>query len=197
MPAISVLLDGELLATVNTSGYDVVSVDVHGLRIGEEFAELDMRGGTHPENEKSTHFVWINRRVLQPGQQIEVRFSEAGETLHRGETLEELFPDKKNTELPEGFKSREAAFAELRAEPSRRDGCTLKLRSSAGASFVGSTAPTDHGFGFSLTWNSFRPARASYSLGAYTLDELETRAPLTDFIREYVETPHVVNLQVG
>lgn len=196
MPSVSVLLEGELVATVSTSGYDVVSVHVHGTRIDDEFATLEMSGGVYPENGESTHLIWINSRELRPGQLIEVRFQEKGETLHPGKTIEELFPEGQSVDEPEDFKPTQAMFAELRARPSRREGFSFQLLGSAGASFAGRTDSADHGFGFCVLWNSHRPERATYSLHAYTLDELETRAPMKDFVREYVEAPHAVSLRV-
>ncbi len=197
MPAISVLVDGERMATVNTSGYDAVSVHIHGTRIDDEFATLEMSGGTYPEKGESTHLIWINGHELRPGQQIEVRFQETGETWPPGKTIEELFPARKDAEESVDFKPREAIFVELRAKPSRREGFSFQLRSSAGASFAGSTGPMDHGFGFGLLWNSNRPERARHSLHAYTLGELESRSPLRYFIREYVEASYAVTLQVA
>jgi hypothetical protein len=196
MPAIAVLLDGELLATVNTSAYDVVSVHVHGTRIDDEFATLEMAGGAYPDSGESTHLIWINSKELRPGQRIEVHFREMGETLPAGKTVQELFPEEQDIEAPGDFKPTEAMFAELRAKPSRREGFSFQLRGTAGAPFAGRTAPQDHGFGFSLVWNSHRPQRASHSLHAYTLDELEKRIPVRDFIREYVEAPYAVTLQI-
>lgn len=45
MPAIGVSLNGHLLAEVETEGYDVMSVRVHGIRTDGEFAELETSGG--------------------------------------------------------------------------------------------------------------------------------------------------------
>jgi hypothetical protein len=196
MPAICVLLDGELLATVNTYGYDVVSVHVHGTKIDEEFAALEMSGGSYPGQGESTHLIWINSRELQPGQQIEVRFQETGETSPQGKTIDELFPEKAEGDELADFKPTDAMFAELRAEPSRRDGFAFELLDSTGGSFAGRTAITDHGFGFSLVWNSQRPNRASHALHAYNLDELESRAPMRDFVREYIQAPFATTLRV-
>lgn len=195
-PTISVLLDGELLARVNTTGYDVVSVGVHGTRIDEEFATLDMSGGAYPENRESTYLIWINRQTLRPRQQIEVRLEENGETLRAGKTIEELFPAARDAEEQGHFYRTDALFAELRAMPLRRGGFSFQVGNSTGASYAGRTAPADHGFGFSLLWNSYRPERARCALHAYTLEELQNRRPMRDLIREYVEAPCAVTLRV-
>jgi hypothetical protein len=196
MAAISVLLDSKLLATVNSSEYDVVSVQVHGTKIDTEFAMLEMSGGKHPEKGDSTHLIWINGHVLGPGQRIEVRFEETGETFPKGKTIDELFPKNEASSEPVDFKPTEAIFTELRAMPHLRESYSFKLQGAVGTEFIGSTAAADHGFGFSLLWNSFHPERASYSLHAYTLSELEARSTLRDFVQEYVEAPYALNLQV-
>ncbi|MEQ1686178.1 MAG: hypothetical protein ABL916_21220 [Burkholderiaceae bacterium] len=173
-----------------------MSVHVHGTRIDDEFAALEMSGGSYPEHGESTHLIWINSRELQPGQQIEVRFQESGDTSPQGKTIAELFPEETGEDEPADFKPTEAMFAELRAKPSRRDGFTFELLGSKGTAFAGGTAGTDHGFGFSLVWNSQRPNRASHSLHAYNLDELESRAPMRDFVREYIEAPYSATLRL-
>jgi hypothetical protein len=197
MPAISVLLDGEPLVTVSTIGYDVVSVHVHGTRTDAEFATLDVSGGAYPATGEPMHLIWISSHELRPDQLIEVRFEEAGETSHRGKTIEELFPEEQAAEEPVDFKPTEAMFAELRGKPLLRNGYSFRLRGSIGEPFAGTTAPADHGFAFNLVWNSHRPQRASHSLHAYTLDELEKRSPLRDFIREYIEVPYAIALQIA
>lgn len=195
MPAISVLLNGELLATVNTKGYDVVSVHIHGTKTDDEFAILEMSGGTYPNNGESTHLIWINSLELWPGQRLEVRLQESGETLPAGKTIEELFPEEADTEVPADFAPTEAMFTALRAKPLRREEFSFQFLGSTGTSFVGKTASTDHGFGFSLVWNSNRPERACCSLHAYTLDELENRTPMRDFVNEYVRAPYTGSLR--
>ncbi len=196
MPAICVLLDGVLLATVNTYGYDVVSVHVHGTRIDDDIATLEMSGGSYPKDAESTHLIWINSLELRPGQQIEVRFQETGETFPQGKTIDELFPGESTDGTSTDFRPTEGMFDELRAKPSHRDSVSLRLLSSTGTTFVGQTASSDHGFGFSLVWNSYHVNRAHNSLHAYTLDELESRKPMRDFVNEYVNVPYAVTLQV-
>jgi hypothetical protein len=196
MPAISVLLDGELLAVVNTTGYDVVSVHVHGTRVEEDFAAIEMSGGAYPENAESTHLIWINSHGVRPGQQVEVRFQESGETLRPGKTIHELFPEQSDTNEETDFTPTEAMFAELKARPPLRDGFSFQLRGSNGTAFAGRTAPADHGFGFSFAWNSYRPSRVSESLHSYTLEALEHRTPMSDFVRQYIEAPYAVTLRV-
>jgi hypothetical protein len=196
MPAICVLIDGELIATVNITGYDVVSVNVHGTKIDDEFAALGMSGGSYPEHGESTHLVWINSLKLQPGQQIEVRFQETGDTSPQGKTINELFPEGAEKDDPADFKPTEVMFAQLRTKPSRRDRFILELLGSTGSSFAGGTVITDHGFGFNFVWNSHRQNQARQSLHAYSLDELESRAPIRYFVSEYIQVPYTARLRV-
>ncbi|TDM08970.1 MAG: hypothetical protein C4K60_06315 [Ideonella sp. MAG2] len=198
LPAISVYLDGERLATVNTDGFDVISVHVHGTKTDAEFATLEMSGGCYPEIGESTHLIWIDSQTLIHGQLVEIRFEDEGETNPPGKTIDQLFPDEDKEAEPEpsDFNPPAAMFADLRAKPQIRHGFAFQLSSSSGANFVGSTANSDHGFGFSVIWNSQRPSRAGYSLHAYTLDELESRSAMRDYLREYIQYPSSVTLRV-
>ncbi|RXR05973.1 hypothetical protein [Pseudoxanthomonas composti] len=196
MPAISVLLEDEHLATVNTRDYDVVLVSIHGATTDDEFATLDMSGGTYPESGESTHLNWIDSLELQPGQRIEVRLQEEGDTSPQGKTFEELFPGEPLVEKPVDFGATEAIFSELRGKPPRRAQYTFRLLVSSGTAFAGKTSLTDHAFGFSLVWNSYHPQRTSCSLYTCTIDELVSRAPLRHFVREYIQAPSCVSLEV-
>lgn len=197
MPSLSVQLDGTFLARVNTDGYDVLSVHVHGTRIDDDSAELEMSGGSYPDGGESTHLIWINSMPLRPGQEVEVVFGEDGETSHAGKTIAELFPNENSEpEQPEDFRPTAEMFAELRAKRVLRDGYLLTLSASTGTVFVGRTENTAHGFGFTIVWNSHRPGRANLSLHSYTLENLEQKTPMLDHVREYIEPVQAVRLRV-
>ncbi|WP_431263337.1 hypothetical protein ACQ859_25680 [Roseateles chitinivorans] len=194
MPAISILVDGEPIATANTEGLSVLSAHVQGARSDEAFASVDLHGTTL---EQSTFLIWIGSLTLQPGQQVEVRFMEVGETAPPGKTIEELFPDEPGDEEPDDETSEASAFEKIRAKPLHRAGYGLAFSSSDGVAFEGRTGEDDHAFALHVAWNMYRPDRAHLSLRAYTLDELESRAPLRDMVREYLQAPCTVNLRIS
>ena len=194
MPAICLLVDGEPIATVNTEGLSVLSVHVHGSRVDDEFATVDFHGST---SETSTFLIWTGSLTLRPGQQVEVGFLEAGETAPPGKTIEELFPDETDEEEPDYDLSEASALEEIRAKPLHRTGYGLTFSSSTGAAFEGRTGEDDHAFAFHVVWNMHRPDRAHLSLHAYTVDELERRAPPRDMVREYIHAPCTANLRIS
>lgn len=185
MPALSVSFDGNHIATVCTDGYDVLSVRISGTRIDKNLAELEVAGGTFPEDGESNYLTWVDALPVQHGQSIAISFLESAKSSHPGKTIEELFPDEK---LPEkcDFKPMSEIVNGLRSVPTLRDGFSFCLASSKGSKFVGKTMAKDHGFGFSIVWNAWHPERARVSLHSYTLDSLETRGLMNDHYKELI-----------
>ena len=183
MPALSVSIDGALIATVCTDGYDVLNVRASGTRIDDHLADLDISGGSYPEDGNHTHLIWANELQLQPGQVVTVSFLEHALSSHSGQTIDELFPDEELA-ADADFKPTAEMFTELRAKSKLRDKFSFRLESSSGNTFAGETAPDAHGFGFSILWNSHHPERARVSLHSYTLDGLESRNPMSNHFEE-------------
>lgn len=183
MPALTVSIDGITLATVSTDGYDVMSVRVGGTRIDENLATLDLSGGSYPESGESTYLTWISDVPLQAGQVVTVTFLDAALTSHAGKTIEELFPDEPPSKQTD-FRPTADMFAELRAMPTLRDRFSFSLVSSSGTNFAGETTTDEHGFGFTVLWNSLNPDRARASLHSYTLSNLEARGPMNNHSEE-------------
>jgi hypothetical protein len=185
MPALSVSIDGLQIATVCTDGYDVLNVRASGTCIDDHLADLDVSGGSYPENGDQTHLTWVNELHLQPGQVVTISFLEHASSSHAGKTIEDLFPDEMPTTVTD-FKPTAEMYKELRATPKLHDKFSFRLASSSGASFVGETAPDAHVFGFSVLWNSHHPERARVSLHSYTLDSLESRGPMNNHFEERI-----------
>ena len=185
MPSISVSLDGEALVCVRTDGYDVMSVNVSGTRVDDEFAELYMSAGSYPDQGESTHLIWLNSMPIRPGQVVEVNLAEGGETSQAGKTIAELFPDEVSRD-PIDFKATPEMFAELRARPSKRSRYLFGIKLSSGTSVSAQTAPDEHGFGFSVLWNSHRPERASVSFHSYTIESMEHQTPMKFHVQEHL-----------
>jgi hypothetical protein len=183
MPALSVAIDGVTLATVSMDGYDVMSVRAGGTRIDDDLATLDLSGGSYPEVGESTYLTWISDIPLQTGQVVTVTFLETASSSHAGKTIEELFPDESSSTQTD-FKPTAEMFAELRAMPTLRDKFAFRLVSSSGTNFAGKTARDEHGFGFTVLWDSSNPERARVSLHSYTLNNLEARGPMNNHVEE-------------
>jgi hypothetical protein len=186
MAAMIVLLNGQVLAQVATEGLDVLSVHVHGVRTDSEFATMDMHGGSYPEGQESTYLTWVNSVLLKPGDVVDVALCESGQTLHPGKTFQELFPDEPEEAALGDFNVTPEAFADLKAKPQLRDGYHFSLALPSGTDCEGTTNDAEHGFGFSVVWNSHRTDRASVSLHSYRIDDLEHRQPMRDHAREYI-----------
>jgi hypothetical protein len=196
MPAIAVSVDGIPVATVCTEGYDVLTVRVGGTRINDEFAELDVSGGSHPDQGESTYLTWVNSVALKPGQTIRVALLESGATSHAGKTIKELFPEEEIPSAPD-FMPTPEVFDNIRAMPRLRDGYSFRFGITGGMSFTGHTAPEEHGFGFTVLWNSRRPERASVSLHSYTLEGLEQQSPMRDYVQEHIHFGQEVSFELN
>lgn len=185
MPALSVSIDGVAIATASADGYDVMSVRAGGTRIDDDLATLDLSGGSYPEDRESSYLTWISDLTLRPGQVVTVSFLESAASSHEGKTIEELFPDEPPTPQTD-LKPTNEIFNELRAKPKLREKYSFRLVSSSGTSFIGETKPDEHGFGFTVLWNSSYPQRARVSLHSYTLDDLEVRGPMNNYFEERI-----------
>lgn len=196
MPTLTASVNGTLLAQVRTDGYDVMSVAVQGTCVEDEVAELMMTGGRYPEDSESVYLTWINSHPLKGGDLVEVTIQDEGDTSHAGKTLAELFPEEVETGEEMDFTPTPELFAELRSKTRLREAFRFELETSRGTTYVGETGKREHGFGFTVLWNTHRPGRASLSLHSYTIDSLEHRAPMHDHVREYIEPFTAVRFRV-
>jgi hypothetical protein len=194
MPSLRVSVDGTVVASVCTDGYDSLSARVSGTRIDEELATLDVAGGSYPNDAESTYLTWIDS-TLNPGQVVLVEFIESEPSTHKGKTIEELAVGEPPVSKVD-FKPNAEMFEQLRRTPRTRDKFSLRLGSSFGQSFVGETGPDDHGFSFSVHWTSFHPERARLSLHSYTLDGLENHKPMNNYVEERMNVGNSVHFQL-
>lgn len=185
MPALSVSVDGVTIATVCTDGFDVITVRAGGTRVDEDLATLDVSGGSYSEGSESTYLTWVSELPLQQNQLVEVLFLGQAQSSHRGKTIEELFPGHAPS-MQTDFKPTAEMFEELRTQSKLHDKFSFRLVTSSGAAFVGETTPDEHGFGFTVVWDSFHPDRARVSLYSYSLDSLESRGPMNNHIEEKI-----------
>lgn len=195
MPALSVSVDGQHVATVSTEGLDSLSVGSRGTLVDEETATLEVAGGSYSESGDSTYLTWVSELHLRAGQVVSVSLLESAPSTLVGRTIEEMFPD----ELPSGqtdFKPTAEMYRELRARPKFREKYAFRLESSLGTKFAGETSPGEHGFGFSVHWNSFHPERARVSLHSYSLEDLETRGPMNKHVEERIHCGDSVRFEL-
>ena len=196
MPTLTAVLNGKQLAQVCAEWLDILSVRVHGTRVDDEFADLEMSGGQYPEQGNSTYLTWISSVSLKPRDLLEVTFSDAGNTSHAGKTIDELFPNEPASPEKVDFAPTSEMFEELRAKQHIRCGHGFTLTTSEGVNYTGRTNDSEHGFGFSVVWNSHRPERANLSLHSYTIDSMEHKQPMRDHVREYIQAPYSVVFRV-
>jgi hypothetical protein len=174
MAALRTLIDGIPLATVSSSGFNILAVHVSGTRINEEFATIDVSGGIYPKDEQSTYLLWASDVKLLPHQVVTIQFLEEGDTSHAGKTIEEYFPDEPAFE-GEDFTPTPEGFAKLRAMPSFRDSFNLVFESPLGNRVKVKTTDAEHGFSFSVVWDSTRPLNARSSLHSYSIQSMEDK----------------------
>ena len=183
MPALTVLLDGALVATVSTDGYDVLTVDVGGTLVDSELATLNFSGGSYPKDGKSTYLVWAPNLPIAHGQVVTVAFLENAPTSQAGKTIDELFPDEEPVTQTD-FTLTADMLADIRAREKIRDTFNFRLEVPPRSPAFDATSYEDHGLAFSVIWDSSRPEQARMSLHSYTLDGLEARAPGNYFAKE-------------
>jgi hypothetical protein len=174
MPALSVTPNGESLVCVATDGFDVIDVGTSGDLLGPEHATLRISGGSCPDGQESQYLIWESERTLVPGDALSVTFLADGTTSRRGKTIEELYPDERPTRK-EPFAPAEQVVQELKQMPKAFDSLAFEFVGPDGNSVRAQTAREEHGFAFTVLWNSQRPERARVSVRTYTLDSLITK----------------------
>lgn len=196
MPALRVSIDSTPIATVCTDGYDILQVRVHGTRIDEDLATLEVTGGNYPEQGESTYLTWINELPLTAGQIVTVAFLEDSPTSHPGKTIDELFRDEPPIAQAD-FQPFAKICEKLRAQPKLREKFSFRLASSSGNAFAGETTPDEHGFGFTVLWNWLHPERARVSLHSYTIESLEARTQGTYHFEDKIHYGESVQFSVN
>lgn len=182
MPALSVSVDGEELATVATAGLSMIAVRLDGSRWDTEAATLDMSGGNYRDG-ASRHLTWIDLRSVAPGQVLRVACIADEQTNPAGKTFEDMFPDEPRCTQTD-FTPTAAMFEEIRARPLLRAGYTFRLATSAGMDYTGRTREDEYGFSLSVLWTAlYRPECARFSLRSHTVEQLRARAPARDHVR--------------
>ena len=187
-PGLAITLNGTELVTISSEGLNILSVRVHGDRIGPEFANLDISGGLYGEGEEHKHFIWESERVISPGDKLAVSLLENVTTSIPGKTIEELYPEDQQPHGP--WQPMEQLFKDLAQRPKVRERFSFTVTPPAAASICAETLPGDHSFGFSVSWVWLHPERARVSLSSNKLEDIAKREGglnHTDFRLQYGE----------
>jgi hypothetical protein len=174
MPALTVTLNGQFLVSVGTEGFDIVDVGISGDVLGPQHATLRVSGGSYPAGRPSTYLIWDDERHLSPGDRVSVEFSATGSTSRPGRTIEELYRDEEPMTSP-APETPEKMVEELKRRPKHFSSLAFELLNAEGRSVRAETLPSEHGYGFTVLWDSWRPETARAAVHTYTLDSLITK----------------------
>lgn len=187
MPALSVSVDGILLATVSTGEYNIVTVRASGDVVNKNFVGLEVVASYNPEIGDSIYHIYVSEYQLLPGQIVTIQMLESALTSHKGKTIDECYPDESPVEKNFDFTLTTDIYDELRKKPRLREKFTLRVESTNGSIFLGDTDPGIHGFSFYVLWDSWSPESSRVSLHSHTLKGLETREPMTNYFKGQIQ----------
>ncbi len=187
MPALSVSVDGILLATVSTDEYNIVTVRASGDVVNTDFVGLEVAASCNPENGDSIYHIYVSEYQLLPGQIVTVQMLESALTSHKGKTIDECYPDEEPIDKNFDFTLTADIYDELRQKPRLREKYSLRVESTNGSRFIGDTEPGIHGFSFSVLWDSWSPESSRVSLHSHTLKGLEAREPMINYFKDQIK----------
>ena len=152
------------MATVNTEGFDLITVHVSGNRTWECRAMVDVAAGRYPTDAPSTYLIFLPDMQLLAGQRVTIALLADGVTGPAGKTIDELYPDESSLPEAHDFSITDDRMAEIAALPVWHDSFAFDYLSSDGTSMAIQTPPEDDSFSLNLLWDSMggaNPARVS------------------------------------
>jgi hypothetical protein len=164
MPAFRISVDDDVMATVNTEGYDMFTVHVNGNRSWECRARVHVAAGRYPAGAPSTYLIFLPDMQLLAGQRVTIALFEDGVTGPAGKTIDELYPDEPRLPETHDFSITDERIAEIAALPVWHDRFAFDYLSSDGTSIAVETPPEDDSFSLTLLWDSLGgadPARVA------------------------------------
>jgi hypothetical protein len=164
MPAFRISVDDDVMATVNTEGYDMITMHVSGNRTWESRAVVDVAAGRYPPGAPSSYLIFVPEMQLVVGQRVTIALLEDGVTGPSGKTIDEVYPDLPAVPGTGGFTITDERIAEIAALPVWHDRYAFDYTSSDGTSLSFQTPPEDDSFSLTLLWDSMggaNPARVS------------------------------------
>ncbi len=195
MPGFSVKVNGIEIATVSVDGLNILSVQVHGDIIGEEFAELQIFGGCYEGEETDTHLIWVSEYEIELNDVIDISFMETATTSYPGKTIEELHPEPSEVMGP--WLPNERMFEYLSNQPRLRNGFSFTLDSPAGEAVCANTSEGDYSFNFAVMWKWLHPEKVSVWLTSNTLQGIEKRENGKIHARFNLQYDQGVKLHIG
>ncbi|HEY0063979.1 MAG TPA: hypothetical protein VGC21_17815 [Telluria sp.] len=174
MPGITVHLDEKLIATINLARLEVFHVTAHGALDQDPKASLDAMGGQYSDKAASGFWIWITELELRSEQMVEVFFVDQCGDGESGKTVDELCPDKEESNQTD-FRITPELAEEIRARPQLHEDFTVLVHTSQGQRAVATSSERNTSFRFSVGWNWTEPDKARVSLGTYCLDDVIAR----------------------
>ncbi|SFM02646.1 hypothetical protein [Rugamonas rubra] len=174
MPTFCISVNDKAVATVNTDGYQILSIGVGASLDREELATLDVSGGSFPADGASTYLTWVPELPLLAGQRVVVEMREHGASSHAGKTAAELFPDEPPCSITD-FTLTDSMFEELARLPLFRDKLAFECLSVDGDTRTGRTVADERNVRFNVLWNWLEPECARVAVRSYSLADLRAR----------------------
>lgn len=196
MPALSVSVDGNELATVAIGDVTMMNASLSGQRWDHDAATLRMDGGNYDTRDGQPYRIWINEVPIEAGQIVTVSCIADTPTSHAGKTIAELFPDEPPCEQTD-FTPTPAMIEELRGRPMLRDGYAFTLTTSQGVEYSGHTELGEYGLTFRVMWTALhRPECARFSVSTNTVEQIQTRTPAREHLQGELFLGQSVHFQV-
>ncbi|PHV08610.1 hypothetical protein CSQ96_03445 [Janthinobacterium sp. BJB412] len=193
MPTFCISVNDKAVATVNTDGYQVLSIGVGGSLDREELATLDVSGGSFPADGPSTYLTWVQELPLLAGQRVVVEMREHGASSHAGKTAAELFPDEPPCSRTD-FTLTDSMFEELARRPVFRDKLAFECQSMDGDRRAGRTVAEERNVRFNVLWNWLEPESARVAVRSYSLADLRGRRLGTRHMEERLRCGGAVSM---
>lgn len=195
MPAFRISVDDDVMATVNTEGFDMFTVHVSGNRSWECRAMVDVAAGRYPTGAPSTYVIFLPDMQLLAGQRVTVALLEDGVTGPAGKTIDELYPDEQGAPEIHDFGITEERMAEIAALPVWHDNFAFDYLSSDGTSIAVETPAEDDSFRLTLLWDSLGGAKsARVSLTSNNIVNIQARKFGNLYVEQRLEVGGYVSL---
>ena len=164
MPAVRILVDEVVVATVSTAGMKLIDVRLTSRRTMAPRACLDVGGATVAP---ITMLTFGAGRDLAPGQRVTIALVADGETEPVGKTFAELFPDAPKSEP---LQRPDPAWArqQYAALPVHHQRYTIDVVTSLGTTVRGATADGIESLALSVDWHADDGDRADIRLSTTT-----------------------------
>ena len=185
MPGILVEVDGVRVAAIDLAGMQLVHVSVDGGLDGENKATLSAWGGNYADGARG-HVIYIEERVLLPGQLVRVSFQGHCDKPDRGQTLDELYPGEEAIPRTD-FSINDEMASELRARPRLHEEFIAQVDTASGERMTAVSDEFNTSFRFGLLWDWLHPDGARMSMRTYCLEDVLARRRGTEHVESMLD----------